>query len=225
MASHKYKRSIVSITTQHQPAFTPIWLPWSFLPQPESPLLRHASHTLVRPEQKMISLVRRFISDGVTCLHDKNQEEQTGDDRVSSTEQPKILVKGKLGICLGRVYHSPQSGDSDGQIERNGKHERGCVKPVSQNCDRTYVSFKLSPYRGKTHRTKSRSRPTCEVFPINRRCRFPSLSEGKSSGRFHFSDATTMDKGESYLNGGRGLVKEGVKVCGILRGFGRDFDV
>jgi hypothetical protein len=34
-----------------------------------------------------------------------------------------------------------------------------------------------------------------------------------------------MDKGETYLNGGRGFVKEGVKVCGILRGFGRDFDV
>jgi len=35
-----------------------------------------------------------------------------------------------------------------------------------------------------------------------------------------------MNKGEStYLNGGWGIVKEGVKVRGVLSGFGCDFDM
>lgn len=35
-----------------------------------------------------------------------------------------------------------------------------------------------------------------------------------------------MGKGEStYLNGGWGIVKEGVKVRGVLSGFGCDFDM
>lgn len=33
------------------------------------------------------------------------------------------------------------------------------------------------------------------------------------------------DKGESYLNGRRGIVKEGVKVRGVPSGFGCDFDM
>ena len=77
-------------------------------------------------KKKKISLVRLFISGRATCLHDKDQDQQTGDNRVPSTKQPKVLVESELGIYLCGVNHSPQSGDSDGQVNRDGKHKHSC---------------------------------------------------------------------------------------------------
>ena len=39
------------------------------------------------------------------------------------------------------------------------------------------------------------------------------------------SDKATTDKGGPHLNGGRGVVKEGVKMRGIPSGLGRDLEV
>jgi len=39
------------------------------------------------------------------------------------------------------------------------------------------------------------------------------------------SDKATADKGEPHLNGGRRVVKEGVKVRGVPSGLGCDLDV
>jgi len=137
---------------------------------------------LLRSNQLLGSGALRVL---LPTLHDKNQDQQAGDNRVTGTNQPEILVEGELGIRLGRVNHSPQSGDSDSQVNRNGKHEHSEGRSIEPN--RTLIPLvkfsQQTDYTNSHHRVKKR------------------------------------------LNGGWGIVKEGVEVRGILGGLGRDFDM